>query len=150
MASRRSGAVRVRWVQSAENWAPTFRGRVHEPATQGGTGVSRRIVHGVFHVVSCQQLTHLVCGLRANRTGDRVGDVVVVELSCSIWAKVTSGRRRLSASNRRFLAAQSTRSASASSMHHAQQRPERGSTPIIVSIVVAGSELASASAMGFR
>ena len=127
MASRRSGAVRARWVQSAENWAPTFRAASTNRPRRGGTGVGRRIVHGVFHVVSCQQLTHLVAGYERTVQAT-VGDVVVVELKLFHLGEGDVRATALSASNRRFLAAQSTRSR-AHRMHHAPARPERGSTP---------------------
>ena len=126
MASRRSGAVRVRCPVGGE-LGSDVQGRVHEPATQGGTGVGRRIMHGVFHVVSCQQLTHLVAGYERTVQAT-VGDVVVVELKLFHLGEGDVRATALSASNRRFLAAQSTRSR-AHRMHHAPARPERGSTP---------------------
>ena len=123
MASRRSGAVRVRWVQSAENWADV-QGRVHEPATQGGTGVGRRIVHGVFHVVSCQQLTHLVAGYERTVQAT-VGDVVVVELKLFHLGEGDVRATAFERVEQTLLGGP----VQAHRMHHAPARPERGSTP---------------------
>lgn len=119
-------------------------GRVHEPATQGGTGVGRRIVHGVFHVVSCQQLTHLVAGYERTVQAT-VGDVVVVELKLF---HLGEGDVRATAFERveQTLLGGPVHAVGERIVCTTLQRVQNAAPlPIIVSIVVAGSELASAS-----